>query len=195
MKAALYARVSTTEHDQNPETQLRILRAFASEEGWITEPNEALEFVDHASGGDLNRPAWKVMMKQVRRGSIKAVAVTDIDRAFRSVLDGSSILAELDALNVRFVPLGQRGFDTNTPLGKAAIQMSLVWAELMRAELPAKIKAGQARARAEGRHPGRPRRRLSQGVARAAVLEHGGNITAAARALKVPRSTLQSRLK
>ena len=195
MKAALYARVSTTEHDQNPETQLRILRAFASEEGWITEPNEALEFVDHASGGDLNRPAWKVMMKQVRRGSIKAVAVTDIDRAFRSVLDGSSILAELDALNVRFVPLGQRGFDTNTPLGKAAIQMSLVWAELMRAELPAKIKAGQARARVEGRHPGRPRRRLNQGTARAAVLEHGGNITAAARALKVPRSTLQSRLK
>jgi predicted site-specific integrase-resolvase len=92
MKAVLYARVNTTEHDQNPETQLRILRSFADEEVWLADPNETLEFVDHASGGDLNRPAWKEMMKQVRRGSIKAVAVTDIDRAFRSVLDGSSIL-------------------------------------------------------------------------------------------------------
>ena len=123
-----------------------------------------------------------------------AVAVTDIDRAFRSVLDGSSILAELDALNVRFVPLGQRGFDTNTPLGKSAIQMSLVWAELMRAELPAKIKAGQARARAEGRYPGRPRRRLSRTQALEAVKKTQGNITQAAKNLRVPRSTLQSRL-
>ena len=194
MKAALYARVSTRDHDQNPETQLHVLRAFSGEEGWSAYPNEALEFVDHASGGNLNRPAWSEMMKLVRRGSIKAIAVTHIDRAFRSVLDGSAIMNELDLLGVRFVPLEQRGFDTGTPMGKAAIQMSLVWAELMRAELPAKIKAGQARARAEGRHPGRPRRRLSQRAARVAVAEYGGNISAAARSLRVPRSTLQSRL-
>ena len=34
MRAALYARVSTVDKDQNPETQLRILREHAEARGW-----------------------------------------------------------------------------------------------------------------------------------------------------------------
>ena len=35
MKVALYARVSTSDRDQNPETQLVALREFAEAKGWI----------------------------------------------------------------------------------------------------------------------------------------------------------------
>ena len=34
MKVALYARVSTTEREQNPETQLVLLRDFCEAQGW-----------------------------------------------------------------------------------------------------------------------------------------------------------------
>ena len=34
VRAALYARVSTVDKDQNPETQLRILREHATARGW-----------------------------------------------------------------------------------------------------------------------------------------------------------------
>ena len=34
MRAALYARVSTVDKDQNAETQLRILREHAAARGW-----------------------------------------------------------------------------------------------------------------------------------------------------------------
>lgn len=45
MRVALYARVSTADRDQDPETQLLPLREFARAQGW----QAAGEFVDRAS--------------------------------------------------------------------------------------------------------------------------------------------------
>ena len=56
MRAALYARVSTVDKDQNPETQLRILREHAEARGWTV----TCENVDHASAAALRgRTAWR----------------------------------------------------------------------------------------------------------------------------------------
>ena len=56
MRAALYARVSTVDKDQNPETPLRILREHAEARGWTVTG----EYVDHASAADLRgRVAWR----------------------------------------------------------------------------------------------------------------------------------------
>ena len=56
MKAALYARVSTDDKDQNPETQLCILREHATARGWTVTG----QYVDHASAADLRgRTAWR----------------------------------------------------------------------------------------------------------------------------------------
>ena len=56
MRAALYARVSTVDKDQNPEMQLRILREHAAARGWTVTG----EYVDHASAADLRgRIAWR----------------------------------------------------------------------------------------------------------------------------------------
>lgn len=188
MKAAIYARVSTRDKDQNPETQLLRLRKLADELGY-----EQQVFVDHASGKDLNRPAWQEMMRGVRRGRFKAVLVLRIDRAFRSVVDGALTLQEFDALGVRFIPCHERHFDTGTPIGKAAVQMAMVWAELERETIRLRVKDGLSRAVQEGKRLGRPRRRLGRERAVQAVDTHGG-IPAAAAALRVSESTLRRRL-
>ena len=163
-RVALYVRVSTRDKDQNPETQLVQLRAYAAETG-----AEFVEYVDHASGKDLNRPAWQDMMKAVRRGHVKIVVVLRIDRAFRSVLDGALTLQELEALGVRFVPLHERMFDTGTPIGRAMIQMSMVWAELERATIRSRVMDGLHRARLEGKRPDPARLPLSSERAEKAV--------------------------
>jgi len=198
MRAALYARVSTRDHDQDPETQLRVLREWSRGEHYgvpVADKSTTYEeYVDYASGGNLNRPEWKKMMDAMRRGRIKMVVVTHLDRAFRSVLDGSLVLQEFELRDVRFLPLDLPSFDTYTAVGKAMLQMSLVWAELERARLPERIKQGQARARAQGKIIGRPRVKLTVKQAVAAVEEHGSHY-AAAKALNVPRSTLQLRIK
>jgi len=188
-RVALYGRVSTRDHDQNPETQLLVLREFAADSGW-----QADEFVDYASGKDLNRPEWLRMMKLVRRGRYKVIIVVAIDRAFRSVLDGSLALSELDALGCRFIPLRERAFDTCSPIGKALLNVSLVWAELERELTRERIRAGLKRARAEGKHIGRPKIRLSTKRAVAVLADHDGDETVAAEVLNVSRSTLRRRL-
>ncbi len=189
VRAALYARVSTRDGDQDPTNQLLTLREHAERNGWVTT-----EYVDEASGKDLNRPSWQKLMGLVRRGRFDVVIVTAIDRAFRSVSDGSVVLAELDALGVRFVPLRERAMDTGSPFGKAMIQMAMVWAELERSITRERVIAGIKRARAAGKHIGRPRLRLSAQRARTVLAQHQGDEVLAAAEIGVSRSTLRRRL-
>ena len=48
-RVALYARVSTSDKNQDPETQLMALRDYCSAQGW----DVVHEYVDHASARDL----------------------------------------------------------------------------------------------------------------------------------------------
>src|SRR4051794_15678707 len=52
LRAGLYARVSTEDRGQDPETQLRPLREYAERRGFSVVG----EFVDHASGTTETRP-------------------------------------------------------------------------------------------------------------------------------------------
>lgn len=59
MRVALYARVSTQDKDQNPETQLFPLREFATAQGW----EATSEFVDRAPATDMRgRTDWRKLL-------------------------------------------------------------------------------------------------------------------------------------
>jgi hypothetical protein len=49
MRVGIYARVSTNDKDQDPQTQLMPVREFVAAQGWMM----AGEFVDHAPATDL----------------------------------------------------------------------------------------------------------------------------------------------
>ena len=67
MKIAVYARVSTRDGEQDPETQLYGLRQYAAQRGWEI----VREFVDQASATDLRgRLAWRELLEHVRKGGI-----------------------------------------------------------------------------------------------------------------------------
>ena len=70
---------------------------------------------------------------------------------------------------MRFVPLHERMFDTGTPIGRAMIQMSMVWAELERATIRSRVMDGLHRARLEGKRPDPARLPLSSERAEKAV--------------------------
>lgn len=73
MRAALYARVSTT--DQHAEAQLETLRDHAARQGW-----EAVEHVDVGqSGSKAARPALDAMLEDVHRRRVDAVVVTKLE--------------------------------------------------------------------------------------------------------------------
>jgi DNA invertase Pin-like site-specific DNA recombinase len=67
-----------------------------------------------------------------------------------------SFLSEIHAKGVDLY-LHQQGIDTTTPAGKAMFQMCGIFAEFERSMIRERVKAGLARARAQGKVLGRPK--------------------------------------
>ena len=152
-RVALYLRVSTSE--QTTKNQRRELIAVAKRQGW-----NVVEIFEDAgiSGakGRGQRPGLNAMLRGVARKDFDLVAAWSVDRLGRSLQDLVSMLGEFHAKKVDLY-LHQQGLDTTTPSGKAMFQMLGVFSEFERAIIQERIKAGLARARAEGKRLGRPR--------------------------------------
>ena len=154
MKVAIYARVSTADKDQNPETQLMQLRDFVAHQEWDTHH----EFVDYAPATDLyRRTAWRDLLEQGSKRRFDLVLVWRMDRAFRSVLDAATTLERLRAWGVGLRSFSEPWLDTTSPFGEALYYITVAYAQLERGILRERVKAGMDRARREGRQIGRPR--------------------------------------
>jgi DNA invertase Pin-like site-specific DNA recombinase len=80
-KVALYARVSTKQHGQDPETQLIKLREFAQHR----QLEIAGEYVDLGwSGANERRPQLERLMADAKRKKFNVVLVARFDRFARS---------------------------------------------------------------------------------------------------------------
>ncbi len=188
MTVALYLRVSTL--DQDPESQGREVRQFVAARGWEV----AASYQDTGvSGARARRPALDRLLQDAWHGRFQALVVWDLSRLARSTLHALELLRELEQIGVRLIAVKQT-FDTDTPLGKAFFTLAAMFAELERSILIERVRAGMARARAEGKPIGRPVRRVD--LERLARLRaEGRSIRDIARALAVPSSTIAKRLK
>ena len=130
------------------------------------------------------------MLRGVSRKDFDLVAAWSVDRLGRSLQDLVSLLAELHAKHVDLY-LHQQGLDTTTPSGKAMFQMLGVFSEFERAIIRERIKAGLARARAEGKVFGRPRVSGKVEAAIRAARRKGMGMRRIARELGVGVSTVQ----
>lgn len=149
---ALYARVSTADKGQDPELQLRELRARGQMSGW-----EIIgEYVDRGvSGARERRPELDRLMRDANRGAFEAVAVWKLDRFGRSLRHLVNALAELEARGIAFVSL-RDNIDLSTPAGRLMFQIIGAMAEFERALIVERVRAGLAVARAKGKRLGRP---------------------------------------
>lgn len=149
MRAAIYARVSTL--DQAPENQLAETRQYCQRRGW-----EVVEYVDHGiSGAKERRPALDAMLKDARRRKFDAVVCWRLDRLGRNLRHLILLLDDLNALGVSFVSLAE-GLDLSTPAGRLQLHVLGAIAEFERARIQERVRAGLARARAQGKRLGRP---------------------------------------
>jgi DNA invertase Pin-like site-specific DNA recombinase len=111
-RTAIYARVSTL--DQDPEMQLRELRAYARHRGLpITEA-----FIDHVSGAVHERPQLDRLWHAVRARKMDTILVWKFDRFARSTKQLIDALEEFRHLGVAFISITEQ-IDTSSPMGKA----------------------------------------------------------------------------
>lgn len=151
-RVALYIRVSTT--GQTVENQRRELVAVAKRHGWRVVSTFKDQGISGAKGRD-KRPGYDRLCSGIARREFDMVAAWSVDRLGRSLQDLVVFLGELHAKGVDLY-LQQQGIDTSTPAGKAMFQVMGVFAEFERAIIVERVKAGLARARAQGKRLGRP---------------------------------------
>src|SRR5919112_279609 len=88
LRAGLYARVSTEDRGQDPETQLRPLREYAERRGFAVVG----EFVDKASGTTESRPSYQRLLEAVRQGELVFGMMANLAQ-FESALIGERVKA------------------------------------------------------------------------------------------------------
>ena len=155
MRIGIYARVSTSDKDQDPETQLGPLREFVASQGWTT----AGEFVDTASATDLRgRVAWRRLLEDAARRRVDVILVWKLDRAFRSVAHMATTTEQLRRWGVGLRSYSEPWLDTSgtSPVGDLMLNILASFAQFERALIAERVKAGMARARKQGKHIGRP---------------------------------------
>jgi DNA invertase Pin-like site-specific DNA recombinase len=108
------------------------------------------------SGAKDSRPALDVMVKDARARRLDTVVVWRLDRLGRNLRHLIMLLEDLAAVGVGFVSLGE-GIDTATPAGRLQLHVLGAIAEFERERIRERVRAGLARARAQGTRLGRPR--------------------------------------
>jgi len=189
MRAAIYARVSTSNNGQDPSVQTREIREYCERRGWQI----AGEYVDAGiSGAKDSRPELNKLMADAHRRRFDAVVVWKFDRFARSVSHLLRALEDFNALGVGFVSLSEQ-IDTSTPTGRMVFTVLGAVAELERSLIAERVRAGLRNAKAKGTRLGRPR--ISVDASRVARLRaEGQTVREIAVTLGVSRSLVHKTL-
>jgi DNA invertase Pin-like site-specific DNA recombinase len=152
-RAAIYARVSTD--GQTTDNQVIALREIAGRRGWDIVEVYTDQGISGANGRD-KRPGFDRMLKDANRRKFDVIMAWAVDRMGRSLRDLVDSIEHLEAVGVDLY-LDQQSIDTTTPAGKLLFQVTGAFAEFERSMIRQRVNAGLARARAQGKHLGRPR--------------------------------------
>ena len=140
-----YARVSVREpEDKNLDLQVERLVCAGCSLGNIR--------AEEASGARNDRGGLLELLDLVAEGD--TLVVTHIDRLSRGLTYGLQVIEGLHRVGVEFRSLSE-DFNTATATGKLQLTMVLAFSEWWRNSIRERSVAGQAKARAEGRFPGR----------------------------------------
>lgn len=90
------------------------------------------------SGKNTNRPAFEEMLEDIKQGKISRVIVYKLDRISRSILDFANMMEVFAEHNVEFVSSTER-FDTSTPIGRAMLNICIVFAQLERETIQKRV--------------------------------------------------------
>jgi DNA invertase Pin-like site-specific DNA recombinase len=187
--AALYARVSTRDKEQDPEVQLIKLREYAKRLGYEVYK----EYTDYATGKNPNRPGLVNILADAKNGRFDAVIIVRLDRIMRSLVNLHHLLEDLEARNVRLVATDQQ-FDTMTTTGRLMLNILGSLAQWESEQTRDRVLDGLAKARSEGHRLGRPPRRVDLNLAES-LMHQGNSMKKVALIMGVPRSTLTRRMR
>lgn len=146
---AIYARQSIDKKDSvSIETQIDYCRRYIGGEPEV--------FQDKGfSGKNTNRPAFHRLMEAVEAGQVTKIIVYRLDRFSRSIADFGRVWEILERHHVEFQSVTEN-FDTSSPMGRAMLNIVLVFAQLERETIAERVKDNYQHRFSLGAWPGGP---------------------------------------
>ena len=136
VRCAIYTRKSSEEgleQDFNSlDAQREACEAYIKSqmhEGWILLEKQYND--GGYSGGTMERPAFKALLKDIENDKIDIVVVYKVDRLTRSLMDFSKIIDVFDRHETSFVSITQQ-FNTTTSMGRLTLNILLSFAQFER---------------------------------------------------------------
>jgi len=105
------------------------------------------------SGGNTDRPMFKQLIKDIDKKRFDVLVCYRLDRISRNVANFAETLEILDKHNVGFVSIKEQ-FNTTTPMGKAMMYISSVFAQLERDTIAERITDNMSALAKSGRYLG-----------------------------------------
>lgn len=144
LRCAIYTRKSTEEGLEQEfntlDAQFEACRAYIisqKHEGW-TLLNKRYDDGGF-SGGNMERPALKHLMEDVKARRVDVIVVYKVDRLTRSLMDFSKIVDVLDEHGVSFVSITQQ-FNTTNSMGRLTLNVLLSFAQFEREVISERVR-------------------------------------------------------
>lgn len=90
------------------------------------------------SGKNTDRPHFQELLRDIEKGLVAKVVVYKLDRISRSILDFANMMELFQRYNVEFVSSTEK-FDTSTPMGRAMLNICIVFAQLERETIQKRV--------------------------------------------------------
>ena len=136
VRCAIYTRKSSEEgleQDFNSlDAQREACEAYIKSqmhEGWVLLDKQYND--GGYSGGTMERPAFKELLKDIENDEVDIVVVYKVDRLTRSLMDFSKIIDVFDRHETSFVSITQQ-FNTTTSMGRLTLNILLSFAQFER---------------------------------------------------------------
>ena len=131
---AIYARQSIDKKDSiSIESQIEFCK-------YELRGGSCREYQDKGySGKNTDRPQFQMLVEDIKRGLIARVVVYKLDRISRSILDFANMMALFQEYNVEFISSTEK-FDTSTPMGRAMLNICIVFAQLERETIQKRVQ-------------------------------------------------------
>jgi len=137
MKVAIYSRKSKfTGKGESIENQIQLCMDYGKNIG----VKEFLVYEDEGfSGKNTNRPEFTKMLEDAKAKKFDTIICYRLDRISRNVADFSSLIDDLSSLGIGFISIKEQ-FDTTTPMGRAMMFISSVFAQLERETISERVR-------------------------------------------------------
>lgn len=141
IKVAIYSRKSKlTAKGESIGNQIELCKKYIQTKFPEIKNNAILIYEDEGfSGGNIERPHFKKMMKDAKNKTFNAIVCYRLDRISRNIGDFAKLIEELNSLNISFISIKEQ-FDTSSPIGRAMMYIASVFSQLERETIAERIR-------------------------------------------------------